>query len=177
MGVRVCTCVCVRECGTGNFPLVPRSLVDKHASLLKQTVVGGEPPRARLVYGPGGAPQPKRVSDGKFRPVRIPCLRPLRPKVRTDCSGVFALLLSMSFDLLQLIVLLRVLKGRERSLAAGQTALQLKVDDMQCSTCRKKRKRCASMHATLCTCGVDLKKKVIKSVTWSEAEHVMGETR
>lgn len=108
----VCPRVCVRECGTGNFPLVPLSLVDKHASLLKQTVVGGEPPRARPVYGPGGAPQPKRVLDGKFRPGQIPCqyftarLRPSCLKVRTDCSVVFGLPLSMLFDLLQLTVLL-----------------------------------------------------------------------
>lgn len=34
----VCMCACVTECGTGNFPLVPLSLVDKHKSFLKRSL-------------------------------------------------------------------------------------------------------------------------------------------
>lgn len=153
--MRVSACVCVRECGTGNFPLVPLSLVDKHASLLEQTVVGGEPPRARPVYGPGRAPQPKRVLDGKFRPVQVPCqyftarLWPSCLKVQTDCSGVFGSQLSMFLRLIATYCATAgKKKGRERLLGAGQTTLQLAVDYLQCSTCRKKQQHCFSMHAT-----------------------------
>lgn len=65
VGVYVCFHVCVSECGTGNFPLVPTSLWLTNMS----PFVGGQPPRTRPVYGPDIAPEPERVMDGKFHPV------------------------------------------------------------------------------------------------------------
>lgn len=71
--VYVCVCVCVSECGTGNFPLVPRLFGWQTRAPTKADCHWGLTPWAGPVYGPGRAPEPKRVLDGKFRPVRIPC--------------------------------------------------------------------------------------------------------